>query len=78
MAVGFSINEIIENKIAKTFEEGCILNFTNDEIEHIKRNQRCNIIDIIAYQIELAYDLAISSSDNVSKNPGFESFIGVW
>ena len=30
-------------------------------------------IDMIAYLIELAYDLAISPLDNISESPGFES-----
>ena len=33
---------------------------------------------ILAYQFELGYDLAIGSRNNVSKSPGFESFIGIF
>ena len=36
------------------------------------------VLDIVAYLIELAYDLATSPMDNVSENPGFESCIGIW
>ena len=78
VAVGFSLNKIIEEAVAKRYDEGGIFDSTWDEEENIKRNQRCNFIDMIAYQIELGYDLAISPSDNVSNSPGFESFIGVW
>ena len=78
VAVGFSVNDVIEKEVAKTYDVGGIFDCTHEEDEYIKRNQRCNIIDMIAYQIELAYDLAISPSDNISNNPGFESFIGVW
>ena len=34
-------------------------------------------IDIVAYLIELAYDLAISPADNVSQDPGLELCIGI-
>lgn len=36
------------------------------------------MIDMVSYLAELAYDLSISRVDNVSTNPGFESFLGVW
>ena len=32
---------------------------------------------MLAYQVELGYDLALSPDDNVSSNPGFESVLGV-
>ena len=32
---------------------------------------------ILAYQMELAYNLAISPDKNMSKSPGFESLLGV-
>ena len=32
---------------------------------------------ILAYQIELGYDLAISPDHNTSSSPGFESVLGV-
>ena len=32
----------------------------------------------ISYLAELSYDIMISSIDNVSVNPGFESCHGVW
>ena len=59
--------------------------FSEDEISKInqlnKRGQntweaKCE--DMIAYLIELAFDLAISVLDNVSENPGFESCHGSW
>ena len=64
--------------MSKTIDEGGIFEVTNEEIEKIKRNERSNLIDMIAYQFELAYGLCISPSSNVSNNPSFESFIGVW
>ena len=35
-------------------------------------------VDVIAYLIELCYDIAISPANNVSQNPGFESCLGIW
>ena len=78
VAVGFAINKNVETKITKALDDGGVFDFTKEEREKIERNKRCNDIDLIAYQFELAYDLAISPSDNVSNNPGFESFLGVW
>ena len=51
VAVGFSLNTIIEEAVAKRYDEGGIFDSTLDEDENIKRNQRCNFIDMIAYQI---------------------------
>jgi hypothetical protein len=34
--------------------------------------------DMCAYQFELGYDLALSSSCNVSESPGFESVLGIY
>ena len=35
-------------------------------------------IDMIAYLIQIVFDIAISPLDNVSENPGFESCHGMW
>ena len=35
-------------------------------------------VTIISYLIELVYNIMISSIDNVSVNPGFESYHGMW
>ena len=35
-------------------------------------------IDMIAYLIEIVFDIAVSPLYNVSKNPGFESCHGMW
>ena len=45
------------------------------------KNLNCDAIakfhHILAYQMELGYDLAISPDNNVSCSPGFESVLGV-
>jgi hypothetical protein len=33
-------------------------------------------LHLVGYLFELCYDLALSPNDNVSQNPGFETFIG--
>ena len=42
------------------------------------RTERLKFIDIVAYHFELAYNLYIAKIDNVSVNPGFESYLRVW
>ena len=37
-----------------------------------------NRINMISYQIELAYNLAISRCDNVSQNPSFKLCLDIW
>jgi hypothetical protein len=34
--------------------------------------------EFLSYLMELGYDLAINTRDNVSSNPGFESFVGLF
>ena len=43
-------------------------------VKHRKDKQ----LHLAGYLLELAYDLALSSLHNVSKNPGFETPLGVW
>ena len=33
---------------------------------------------LVAYLAELAFDISIAAAYNISKNPGFESFIGIY
>ena len=57
---------------------------SNTEKNHIKasmENLNCVALikfhHILAYQIELGYDLAISPDHNASSSPGFESVLDV-
>ena len=56
----------------------------DDDVENIKSSmkQQPHVIKkfhaYLAYLVELTYDLAIQPLMNVSGNPGFESFIGVF
>ena len=46
------------------------------------KNLKCSRIDkfkhMLAYQLEMGYDLALAPGDVVSMNPGFESILGVF
>ena len=46
----------------------------------VKRNETkiSKFHNYLAYLFELGYDLAIDTAVNMSSNPGFESFVGVF
>ena len=85
VALGFAVgNEEVNKVISSDFEEGGIfiydnvnkrINATNKAGRNTTALKR---IDVIAYLIELVYDLAISPVDNVSENPGFESCLNIY
>ena len=86
VALGFTIGDNpARERLTNNVEGESMFYFSEDEISKInqlnKRGQntweaKCE--DMIAYLIELAFDLAISVLDNVSENPGFESCHGSW
>ena len=86
IALGFEVgNEDVGRMVTAGFDEGGIFSFEDNEKKNIDAQKRSGRgttmlkkIDMIAYLVELAYDLAISPVDNVSQNPGFESCLGVW
>ena len=66
------------------FKEGGVLILNEEEKKSIKlsmQNLKCSELEkfhnILAYQIELGYNLALSPDNNVSKSSGFESALGV-
>ena len=78
---------------AKSFDEdiadGGILLLDNDDKASILASMntaegRANLTsiqkfhDIISYQFEFGYDLAIAPELNVSRSPGFESVLGIF
>jgi len=84
-AAGFDPRCDVAKSASEDVKDGGILLLS----EHEKANITSSKLDgkmtdiekfraIIAYQFELGYDLAIASRDNVSKSPGFESFIGIF
>ena len=71
--------------MTREMSENGIFSFDENEkkrIDALKLRGRNTTIqkraDVIAYLIELCYDIAISPADNVSQNPGFESCLGIW
>ena len=59
----FSFDDIDKTNISK-------VNFRGD------KNKEDKAIEMIAYQLELAYDLAICVNDNISVSGGFEPLLG--
>ena len=51
----------------------CIKSLLKKELPSIQKHQ-----EIIAYLFEFGYDLAISSENNFSQSPGFESVLGAF
>ena len=86
VAIGFDVgNEKLNKWITNELDKGGIFSFNQNEknkIDLLRINGRATAvlkkIDVISYQIELSYNLAISQCDNVSQNPGSESCIGIW
>lgn len=86
VAIGFDVgidqtNEMISNN----FEDGGIFIYNENESKKINASNKAGRsttaltrIDAIAYLIELAYDLSISSINNVSRNLGFESCLNIY
>ena len=78
-------NEAIMKTVTTRYDEGSLFSFDDKEIKKIERTNlkgkttiNSKMIDMVSYLAELAYDLSICRVDNVSTNPGFESFLGVW
>ena len=85
IAAGFDPTSEIAKSVAHDFKEGGILVLSNDDKVRIKssmKNKTRTEIEkfqsILAYQFEFGYDIAISHALNVSKSPGFESFLGIF
>ena len=86
VAQGWNLNDNeVEKEITGEYNNGGLFIYSDEEKERIhKLNMRGRATsalktnDMVAYLIELGYDLALSSTDNVSENPGFESCLGIW
>jgi len=71
--------------LEKDWNEGGLLILSEDDKRSIKESMNSSNLtpiqkfhDIVAYQVELGYDLAIEPSLNVSRSPGFESVLGIF
>ena len=86
VGLGFEIgNEDIDTKLSSGLEEGGIFIFNENEKTRMDASKKAGRnttalkrIDVIAYLIEMAYDLAISPINNVSESPGFESCLNIY
>ena len=61
--------------------EEVLLSFKNRTLKSSLKKELTNIEkyqEYIAYLLELGYDLAINPDNNVSRSPGFESFLGIF
>ena len=46
-------------------------------MKNLKCSAKVKFTHMLAYQMKLGYDLALTPGDVVSENPGFESVLGV-
>ena len=85
VAVEFDPNCEQVNTLDKDYKHGGVFILSKREEESIRSsmktlNCRTNVKfqHMLAYKMELGYDLALSPNDVVSSNPGFESILGVF
>ena len=80
VALGFEAGiKEIGGKLSQEYDNGEIFMFNKFETKKIDESKKAGQstttlkrIDMIAYLIELAYDLAISPLHNTSESPGYE------
>lgn len=84
IAAGFDHNSEDALLLDKCYQNGgfMIMNELDKDrikssMKHVPRNLT-KFHEYLSYLIELGYDLAINTRDNVSSNPGFESFVGIF
>ena len=84
VAAGFDPKCEEANALDKDHKDGGILILSAAEAGRVKsgmRNLKCDNKEkfrhLLAYQMELGYDLALGPGDVVSVNPGFEAILGV-
>ena len=85
IAVGFDPDSEQSQYLDKNWDEGGVLILTEQHKKLIRasmKNLNCpakiKFHHMLAYQMELGYDLAVAPDWNASGNPGFESVIGVF
>ena len=84
IAAGFDPTSTAALNLDKGYDKGGILMLNNDDINHIqlsmKQQPQCllKFHAYFTYLFEVGYDIAIQPSINVSSNPGFESYIGLF
>ena len=85
VAAGFDASSEPAMLMSKNNEQGGLLIMNNDDLrqidsvlktKHLSQLQKCQ--EFIAYLFEFGYDLAINPDMNVSRSPGFESFLCIY
>ena len=84
VAAGFDPKSEYVSLLDKDYKNGGVFIMSKSEEERIRRSMKqlkCTEKEkfqhMLAYQMELGYDLALAPGDVLSKNPGFESVLGV-
>ena len=84
IGAGFNPKSHDAKLVDKDWKEGGLLIMSEDDKKYIKKSMDKDLAsiqkfqDIVAYQFEFGYDLALSPEMNVSQSPGFESVLGVF
>ncbi|KAL7552482.1 hypothetical protein ACHAWF_015738 [Thalassiosira exigua] len=84
IGVGFDPNTESATRVDRDVNSGGFMWLSEEDKSNIEKSLSKDLAsiqkyqDIVAYQMELAYDLALSPEMNVSRSPGFESFLGVF
>ena len=86
VAVGFVVaNDKFDRKVSLEYEQDGIFLFNESEKTRINASNKADRnmtalkrIDMIAYLIDIAYNIAISPVHNVSDNLGFELYLNIY
>ena len=83
-ALGFNRSNDSHKKLCSVGEDA-LCHWAEDVLEKVEKTNfrgatslQDKQLHVVGYLIELVYDLAISSQDNVSESPGFETPLGTW
>jgi hypothetical protein len=88
VAAGFDPTTDLAKCMDKDYQDGGLLMLSCDDKGRIESSLKSSLKkeltkiekyqEYIAYLFELGYDLAINPDNNVSRSPGFESFLGIF
>ena len=88
VAAGFDPTTDLAKCMDKDYKDGGLLMLSCDDKGRIESSLKSSLKkeltkiekyqEYIAYLFELGYDLAINPDNNVSRSPGFESFLGIF
>ena len=83
IGAGFDPSSEVAASLSKSWQDGGLLILNESEKEKIgsamkKASEVQKFHHILAYTLELGYDLALAPGLNVSESPGFEAFLGIF